>query len=177
MNCLEDRKEPRMRTSHEWQRRSATHLIWSFTPACHHSIVRQKNQKTMSTHDNWPFDQPRNCAVMTTRQVMNQIEPILAVYHDEDDDGWQFIGASDASESNGCVISLQEAVDLDPTVAEVADMLPGWFASRPDAKSLWQRHRNPRPLEDDPWGLDPGVTPKSIGGAMFQSIARLFRSK
>lgn len=141
------------------------------------SNVRQKNKKTMSTHDDWTFDQPRNCAVMTTRQVMNQIEPILAVYHDEDDDGWQFIGASDASESNGCVISLQEAVDLDPTVTEVADILPGWFASRPDAKSPWQRHRNPRSLEDDPWGLDPGVTPKSIGGAMFQSIARLFRSK
>jgi hypothetical protein len=143
----------------------------------HALIVRQKDQNTMSTHDDWPFDQPRNCAVMTTRQVMNQIEPILAVYHDEDDDGWQFIGASDASESNGCVISLQEAVNLDPTVAEVADISPGWFASRPDTKSPWKRQRNPRTLADDPWGLDPGVTPKSLGGAMFQSIARLFRSK
>ena len=36
---------------------------------------------------------------------------------------------------------------------------------------------NPRILEDDPWGLDPGVTPKSLGGALFQSIGRLFRTK
>lgn len=131
----------------------------------------------MSTPDDWPFDQPRNCAVITTRQVMNQIEPILAVYHDEDDHGWQFIGTSDASESNGCVIKLKEAVSLDPTVAEVADIPPGWFASRADATSAWQRQRNPRSMEDDPWGLDPGVTPKGLGGAMFQTIARLFRSK
>jgi len=31
--------------------------------------------------------------------------------------------------------------------------------------------------KDDPWGLDSGVTPTSIGGAFFQSIVRLFRSK
>ena len=36
---------------------------------------------------------------------------------------------------------------------------------------------NPKILEDDPWGLDPGVTPKSLGGALFQSIGRLFRTK
>lgn len=36
---------------------------------------------------------------------------------------------------------------------------------------------NPRVLEDDPWGLDSGVTPKSLGGALFQSIGRLFRNK
>jgi len=131
----------------------------------------------MSTHDDWPFDQPRDCAVMTTRQVMNQSEPILGVYHDADDHGWQFIGASDASESNGCMISLQQAVDLDSTVVEVADISPGWFASRPDAQSPWKRNRIPGTLKDDPWGLDRGVTPKSIGGALFQSIARLFRSK
>ncbi len=32
---------------------------------------------------------------------------------------------------------------------------------------------NTRP--DDPFGLDPGVTPQSIGGALFQTIGRFFR--
>jgi hypothetical protein len=30
---------------------------------------------------------------------------------------------------------------------------------------------------DDPLGLEPGVTPQSLGGALFQSIARLFKPK
>ena len=131
----------------------------------------------MTSDDSWTFDQPRDSAAMTTRQVMEQDEPILAVYHDEDDHGWQFIGASNASESSGGVISLEQAVDLDSSVTEVADIPPGWFATRDGANSEWIRQRNARNLQDDPWGLDPGVTPKSLGGVIFQSIVRLFRSK
>ncbi len=101
----------------------------------------------------------------------------MAVHHDEDDDGWQFIGASAASENNGCVISLEEAVNLDPTVLDVAEIPPGWFASREDSKSEWTSHRNPRALKDDPWGVDPGVTPKSLGGSLIQLLGRIFRSK
>ncbi len=36
---------------------------------------------------------------------------------------------------------------------------------------------SPIVLEDDPWGLDPGVLPRSLGGALLQSIGRLFRTK
>jgi hypothetical protein len=108
---------------------------------------------------------------------MEQREPILSVYHDEDDDGWQFIGASDATESNACVISLDEAVQIDPTLLELADMPPGYFATRENPALEWERRRNPRELEEDPWGLDAGVTPQSIGGALFQGIGRLFRTK
>lgn len=36
---------------------------------------------------------------------------------------------------------------------------------------------SPRMLDDDPWGLEPGVTPKSLGGAFVQAIGRLFRTK
>jgi len=38
-----------------------------------------------------------------------------------------------------------------------------------------------RPIDsdhrDDPFGLDPGVTPTSIGGAMLQALARFFRKQ
>jgi hypothetical protein len=50
-------------------------------------------------------------------------------------------------------------------------------ASPADTGSADRQTSNPRVLEDDPWGLDPGVTPKSLGGALFQAIGRLFRSK
>jgi hypothetical protein len=46
----------------------------------------------MASAHAWPFDQPRNCAVFTTRQVLEGAEPILHVTHDSDDHGWQFLG-------------------------------------------------------------------------------------
>jgi hypothetical protein len=35
----------------------------------------------------WPFDQPRDCAVFTLRSIVFDGEPILYVSHDADDDG------------------------------------------------------------------------------------------
>ena len=129
----------------------------------------------MTNVDTWPFNQPRNSTAMTTRQVIEQDESISAIYHGKDDK-WQFIGISNPSESNKCMITLEQAVDLDSSVTKVADLLAGWFATRDKANSKWIRQQKTKILKNDPWGLAPGVTPKSIGGVMFQLIARLFRS-
>lgn len=94
----------------------------------------------MSQQD-WPFDQPPNCGVITIRQVVSGEEPILDVYHDLDDHGWQFIGASGANTDDGMIVSLQAIVELDPTVLEVADMEPGWVARRDSADAPWVRER------------------------------------
>lgn len=129
----------------------------------------------MNSRDDWPFDQPRSYAVKTTRPVMEKFEPILAVYHGLENGGWQFLGKTDASKECAAVISLEEAVALDPSILKVADLLPGSHATRINPTSEWERHI--RQLDDDPWGLDPGVTPKSLFGALLQTIARLFRSR
>jgi hypothetical protein len=77
-----------------------------------------------------PFDQPRNCATLTMRQVLDGSELILLVSHDADDHGWQFIGTTDASVEDGRVVCLEHMVRLDPTILEVADLPPGWHAVR-----------------------------------------------
>jgi hypothetical protein len=97
---------------------------------------------------NWPFDQSRNCATITMRQVMDGSEPILLVSHDEDDHGWQFIGSSDASMTDAMVVALEEVVRQDPTVIEVADLEPGWQAFRDFVGGPWTRRPHP-PLPDD----------------------------
>jgi hypothetical protein len=94
----------------------------------------------------WPFDQPRNCTTITMRQVMEGIEPILLVSHDADDPGWQFIGNTDANVPDGRVVCLEEIVQLDPTVLEVAD--PGWQAVRDYLGGRWLRREHP-PVADD----------------------------
>ncbi len=92
----------------------------------------------------WPFDQPRNCAVITLRSIAFDNAPILHVSHDIDDHGWQFLGAEDACEENSCVLSLENIVELDPTILEVAEIPPGWHAWRESLSSPWMRESNPQ---------------------------------
>jgi hypothetical protein len=91
----------------------------------------------------WPFDQPRNCAVVTLRPIVFEGAPILHVTHDEDDHGWQFLGREDADVPQAAVVGLSEIVELDPSVLEVADLPPGWHAWRQSRSSPWQRERRP----------------------------------
>jgi hypothetical protein len=93
------------------------------------------------TSDGWPFDQPRNCAVITLRPIVFEGKPILHVTHDEDDHGWQFLGREDADPDQASVVTLEEIVQLDPSVLEVADLPPGWHAWRGSMESAWQRSR------------------------------------
>ena len=93
----------------------------------------------MNPTDIWPFDQPRNCGTLTMRQVLDGSEPILLVSHDADDHGWQFIGISDATVADGRIVCLEDMVQLDPTVLEVADLPPGWQAVRDKIGGSWTR--------------------------------------
>ena len=92
--------------------------------------------------DDWPFDQPRNCATITTRQILDGLEPIVLVSHDEDDHGWQFLGESGAVMADARVVTLEAIVELDPTVLGVADLEPGWQASRTSVGRPWTRYQS-----------------------------------
>jgi hypothetical protein len=87
----------------------------------------------------WPFDQARDCAVITLRSIVFGGSPILHVTHDEDDHGWQFLGAGVADEKDAAVVGLEEIVQSDPSVLEVANMPPGWHAWRRSKSSPWER--------------------------------------
>ena len=87
----------------------------------------------------WPFDQPPNCAVFTLRSIVFDGAPILSVFHDADDHGWQFLAGGDPAIEDAAVVSLEEIVQLDPSVLEVADLPPGGVAFRVTRDSAWQR--------------------------------------
>lgn len=92
--------------------------------------------------NDWPFDQPPNCAVITLRQIVSGSAPILHVFHDSDDHGWQFLGLEDARMEDASVVSLSEIICLDPSLSEVADLPPGWHAWRREVSGSWTRERN-----------------------------------
>lgn len=102
----------------------------------------------MELDKDWPFDQPKNCATFTVRQVMDGREDILLVTHDEDDHGWQFIGSSAASMEHAMLVCLAEVVRVDPSVLEVADLPPGWHAERTHRGGVWARRKAP-PVPDE----------------------------
>jgi hypothetical protein len=92
----------------------------------------------MADEQDWPFDQPPNAVAITLRAVLDGA-PILLVSHDADDDGWQFLDGSAVDIDNAALISMAEAVALDASIREVADLLPGWTAWRSAPGEPWQR--------------------------------------
>ena len=119
----------------------------------------------------WPFAEPPNLAVIVNRKIIHEGDWIAYVSHDADDDGWQFFGraklplscsdegfgnktsSAGASPShiatpdgNDAVrrrrIGLGEILELDETIAELADLAPGWHAWRESPASAWQRAKS-----------------------------------
>jgi len=73
---------------------------------------------------------------------MHEGSPILYVYHDEDDHGWQFHGAEPSLMKHALLVALKGIVSRDPSVCEVADLPPGWFAHRHSVTAPWVREKN-----------------------------------
>ena len=87
--------------------------------------------------NDWPFDQQENSAAITTKGIVFEGEPVLLVFHDADDHGWQFLGMGAFNMENSAIVSMSDIVKLDSTVLEVAHMEPGWFASREHVGAKW----------------------------------------
>lgn len=99
----------------------------------------------MNEQDEWPFDQEPNVAAITTRQVLDLNLPVLVVTHYDDDHSWGFVCGTTDDVADGRVICMAEALEIDGTLRDVADLPPGWSARRDAQGSAWVR------CEDD-WG-------------------------
>ncbi len=101
-------------------------------------VVRPSNQDRQG--EPWMFTDPRDVAVFTTTQVVRHRLPILHVSHDYGDGAWQFhTGASRVSSDDLMVVGLDEMVEHDPTIRELADLPRGWIAERDRVGSPWRR--------------------------------------
>jgi len=87
----------------------------------------------------WLFDQAPNVAALTTRQVLDEELPILVVIHYAEDHSWAFLCGTTAAESDGRVIGMRSAIRLDPTLSTIADLPPGWKATRTSVGEPWHR--------------------------------------
>ena len=85
----------------------------------------------------WPFEDEPRVAVLTTSHVMRNREPILRVSHDADDGTWQFHCGEPVSMRDAMIVALEEVLEIDPTIASLANLPLGYCATRNDRASAW----------------------------------------
>lgn len=93
------------------------------------------------------FNEDSRLGVITTAPALAGA-PIVLVSHDADDGGWQFLCGTTSNPADGRIVHLEEVVRMDPTVSEVADLPPGWVASRTTVGGEWTREPQMPEVED-----------------------------
>ena len=96
----------------------------------------------------WPFDQTPNTAAITVRSILEGA-PILHVSHDAEDDGWQFLDGRPVDTDEARLIAMRQALKIDPSLRQVADLPPGWIAWRRTATDPWVREPHPDPVTEE----------------------------
>ena len=86
----------------------------------------------------WPFSDPPNVAVFTSRAIAGGIEWIAYVFHDADEGAWEFHGLTATRPGDAIVVGLGEIVELDPTVLALAELPLGWSARRRTQHAAWE---------------------------------------
>jgi hypothetical protein len=84
------------------------------------------------------FEESPRLGVLTTAAVLSGA-PIVMVSHDADDGGWQFLCGTTNDPADGRIVHLEDIVERDPTVNEVADLPLGWLAYRSAVGGDWTR--------------------------------------
>jgi hypothetical protein len=93
----------------------------------------------------WPFDQAPDVAAITTRQVLREGLPVLRVVHYDDDHSWAFTCGTTNAPADGLVVDMACMLSLDSSLAEVADLPPGWGACRDQPGDDWEVY----PMSDE----------------------------
>ena len=93
-----------------------------------------------TTEPNWPFLDPPNVAVFTSKKILHNGDWIYYVTHDKEDGAWQFHPHSGLTpEDDAAVTSLKNIVNLDESIRKLADLPVGWHAWRETPESKWKR--------------------------------------
>lgn len=90
----------------------------------------------------WPFPDPPNVAVFTSKRIIEGRDWVHYVTHDPEDGAWQFHPyGGPTPEAESAVVSLRTMVELDPAITELSDLPLGWHAWRDARWGQWKRER------------------------------------
>ena len=89
--------------------------------------------------NDWPFADPENVATFTLRQIVRGGEPILLVFHSDEDGAWSFLTGDAFETKDTMIVGLFEIAARDASVKQLAGLPLGWRAWREHVKAPWQR--------------------------------------
>jgi len=87
--------------------------------------------------EDWPFKCSENVGCVTTRQVMEEGYPILAVLHDKEGT-WQILCDTTEDPDDGMIVCLGCLFEKFPFIGEFANLEPGHEASRESEDVEWE---------------------------------------
>lgn len=95
------------------------------------------NNKTLDKFKE--FEDTLNTTFFTTKFVVKDKKEITYVTHDADEGAWQFFSSDDFDnyEDVAMILSLDEIINIDRTVLEIADLSLGYLATRQTTKDSW----------------------------------------
>jgi hypothetical protein len=103
------------------------------------AIMRRQEEKLRRLISAWPFADLPDSTTITVRQIVEGSVPILLVARAAEDGVWQFLTSAKDDVADGKVVSLLSMFGRDPTIAEVADLEPGWQVTRERVGAAWKR--------------------------------------
>ena len=90
------------------------------------------------------FKDGLNTAVFTSKFFVHDKKEITYISHDFEDGAWQFFSDDnfDNYEEVALILSLDEIIKLDKSVLEIADLPPGFVATRKTKTDNWTIAKN-----------------------------------
>lgn len=96
-------------------------------------------QPLLSRNPDFWYNEPKDLAVVTLRQYLEEEKPILEVHHDEEGD-WQFLTGDELKEEDLRWVSLHTMVQRDATLNDIFDLEYGECALRQSREHPWVRY-------------------------------------
>ena len=85
------------------------------------------------------FSEDKNTMVITTKNIINNVNDIVLVFHDEDDGIWEFLDGEIIDKESAAIVSLFEIVKLDNSVNDLCGLPLGGRAYRNSKNEEWIR--------------------------------------
>ena len=85
------------------------------------------------------FKEQGNTMVITTKDIISGLKPILLVSHDFEDGMWEFLDSKELDENEACIVSLDEILKLDGSLSVLHDLPLGWIAYRNSINNSWEK--------------------------------------
>jgi hypothetical protein len=89
--------------------------------------------------NNYGFKTSLNTAVFTTKFIINENKLITKVSHYKEDGAWEFFSDDEFLEYEKVskLVSLEEILDLDPSIKDLFNLKEGYQAYRMSLKDKW----------------------------------------